>query len=102
MYVRMSYWNCAPAFWGEDKTLFETGAVPIMQKHPGFVRAMLLATVGETQRIAFTMWENPEDYGRFVESPDLEKITQMFAHMYVEGARPEPVEYEVRAQGPAV
>lgn len=102
MYVRMSYWDCAPEFWGEDRKLFETGAVPIMQGHRGFVRAMLLATVGETRRIAFTMWENPEDYARFVASPDLEKITQMFAHMYVDGARPEPVEYEVRAQGGAI
>lgn len=102
MYVRMSYWNCAPEFWGTDKELFESGAVPIMQKHAGFVRAMLLATVGESLRIAFTVWESREDYARFVESPDLPTITEMFAHMYVDGTLPEPVEYEVRAQGSAV
>ncbi|MCR9135697.1 MAG: hypothetical protein NXI27_06875 [Alphaproteobacteria bacterium] len=72
-----------------------------MQKHSGFVRAMLLATPGETQRIAFTVWTDRGAYERFVESPDLDQITQMFAHMYVEGALPEPVEYEVRAQGEA-
>ena len=54
MFVRMSYWKCLPSYWGEDIKLFETGAVKIMQRHDGFVRAMLLAIPGQTQRIAFT------------------------------------------------
>lgn len=101
MYVRMAYWNCRKECWGEDIKLFETGAVPIMQGHDGFVRAMLLATPDATQRIAFTVWRDPAAYEAFVASPDLEKITVMFEHMYVEGDRPEPVEYNVRAQGEA-
>ena len=101
MYVRMAYWNCREEFWGEDSELFESGAVPIMQAHAGFVRAMLLATPNETQRIAFTVWQNPEAYQKFVASPDLDKITEMFAHMYVKGTLPDPVEYNVRAQGAA-
>lgn len=102
MFVRMSYWSCKPENWGEDAVLFETGAVPIMQDHPGFVRAMLLGDAGAEQRIAFTVWQNPEAYAAFVDSPDLEKITSMFAHMYVDGKRPGPVkEYEVRAEGSA-
>ena len=102
MYVRMSYWSCKPENWGEDRELFENGAVPIMRGHQGFVRAMLLGEKNAEQRIAFTMWESPEVYQKFVESPDLEKITKMFAHMYVDGKRPGPVcEYDVRAQGAA-
>lgn len=101
MFVRMSYWNCRKESWGEDSKLFESGAVPIMRNHDGFVRAMLLATPGQSQRIAFTVWTDRAAYQNFVESPDLDEITRMFAHMYVEGALPESVEYEVRAQGAA-
>ncbi len=100
MFVRMSYWSCKPEKWGQDAILFETGAVPIMQAHRGFVRAMLLGEAGAEQRIAFTVWESPQAYAEFVDSPDLETITTMFADMYVDGKRPGPVrEYEVRAQG---
>ena len=102
MFVRMSYWNCKKECWGEDSGLFASGAVPIMQGHGGFVRAMLLATSDSIQRIAFTVWTDPQSYQDFVLSPDLEKITQMFAHMYVVGDLPAPVEYEVRAHGAAL
>ena len=102
MYVRMAYWSCKPECWGEDAELFHDGAVPIMQAHQGFVRAMLLGEQKAEQRIAFTVWESPQAYEAFVASPDLEKITVMFSHMYVEGKRPGPIrEYEVRAQGAA-
>ena len=100
MFVRMSYWSCKPENWGEDRELFAKGAVPIMQGHEGFVQAMLLAEMGNEQRIAFTVWDSPAAYQKFVESPDLERITKMFAHMYVGGQRPGPVkEYDVRAHG---
>jgi hypothetical protein len=99
MFVRMAYWNCKQDCWGADAALFETGAVPVMQGHAGFVRAMLLAVPGSEQRIAFTVWQNKEAYRTFVEGPDLDRITRMFAHMYAEGNLPEPMEYEVRAQG---
>ena len=99
MFVRMSYWKCLQSCWGEDIKLFESGAVKIMQQHDGFVRAMLLAISGESQRIAFTTWDTPEDYAKFVKSPDLQKIIEMFEHMYEEGGAPSPIEYEVRAQG---
>lgn len=102
MYVRMAHWSCSPENWGQDAELFETGAVPIMRTHDGFVRAMLLGKANAEQRIALTIWKSPDAYQDFVESPDLEKITVMFSHMYVEGKRPGPVhEYEVRAQGAA-
>ncbi len=100
MFVRMAYWNCRPECWGEDRELFESFAVPTMTGHDGFVRAMLLATPNEAQRIAFTLWTDRAAYDRFVASPDLQKITDKFAHMYIEGAVPDPVEYEVRAHGP--
>lgn len=103
MYVRMAYWSCKPENWGEDARLFENGAVPIMQRHKGFVRGMLLGEPEAAQRIAFTVWTDPDAYKAFVDSPDLEKITVMFAHMYVEDQRPGPIrEYTVRAQGAAV
>ncbi len=99
MYVRMSYWKCKEECRGEDSELFESGAVPIMQGHDGFVRAMLLATPGEAQRIAFTQWRDQDAYDAFVASPDLNKIIDMFEHMYLPGGNPDPVEYEVRASG---
>ena len=99
MFVRMSYWKCLPEFWGADRELFESGAVKIMQSHKGFVRAQLLGTPEEAQRIAFTTWDSKEDYDRFVKSSDLQEIIVMFEHMYEEGGSPSPVEYEVRAQG---
>jgi len=102
MFVRMAYWTCKLEFWGADADLFHSEAVPTMQKHKGFVEARLLGEPGNGQRIAFTAWDSPEAYSRFVASPDLEKITVMFAHMYVDGVRPGPVrEYEIRAQGTA-
>lgn len=102
MYARMSYWSCKPESWGDDAKLFEAAAVPIMRRHKGFVRAMLLGEEGGTGRIAFTVWTDSEAYNAFVRSPDLEKITVLFEHMYVDGKRPAPVkEYEVRAHGEA-
>ena len=100
MYARVSHWSCDPEHWGADVDLFENGAVPIMRGHRGFVRAMLLGEENAEGRIAFTVWEDPRAYREFVESPDLERITAMFAHMYVDGKRPGPVcEYVVRAHG---
>lgn len=101
MIVRMAHWNCRQDCWGEDCELFDVGAVPIMQRHDGFIRAMLLGPPGETARIAFTVWSDPAAYRQFTESPDLAKITGMFAHMYVDGAPPRAQEFVVRAQGAA-
>lgn len=101
MIVRMARWQCRPENWGEDRALFESRAVTIMQGHAGFVRAMLLGQPGGTGRIAFTMWQDRAAYDRFRASPDLALITALFAHMYVDGAPPVPEEYEVRAAGAA-
>lgn len=100
MYVRMAYWNCDADHWGADTQLFEGRAVPIMRNHQGFVRAMLLGEENEPGRIALTVWSDRESYRGFAASPDLEDITAMFAHMYVDGRTPDPIlEYVVRAQG---
>lgn len=101
MLVRMAHWKCRPDCWGEDHALFEGGAVPIMQGHAGFVRAMLLGRPDAVERIAFTVWQDRAAYERFCASPDLARITEMFAHMYVEGEHPKPDEFIVRAQGAA-
>ena len=99
MYARLAYWSCDPDYRNADAELFENSAVPIMRGHRGFVRAMLLSEEEGAGRIAFTLWEDRSSYREFVESPDLETITAMFAHMYVDGKRPGPIrEYEVRAQ----
>ena len=99
MLVRMSHWNCKPEFWGRDQALFEGQAVPIMQGHEGFVRAMLLGVPEKTDRIAFTVWTDQDAYAGFRASPDLARITDMFAPMYVDGALPRPSDFEVRASG---
>ncbi len=102
MFVRMSAWKCSPDYWGEDSKLFESSAVKIMQKHKGFIQAMLLAKPNDIERIAFTIWDSADDYKEFVESPDLDKIIDMFAHMYLKGGSPKPTEYEVRAKGNSI
>ena len=100
MYVRMAHWSCDREYWEADTDLFENGAVPIMRRHRGFLQAMLLGEENGTGRIALTVWESAETYQEFAASPDLERITAMFAHMYVDGRRPGPIcEYAVRAQG---
>lgn len=101
MLVRMAQWKCSPDYWGADRELFEGAAVPIMQGHDGFVQAMLLAVPETPERIAFTVWRDAEAYERFCQSPDLARITGLFAHMYVDGAPPVPADYEVRAAGAA-
>ncbi len=101
MIDRMSSWNCRSECWGEDRETFHAMAVPIMQAHDGFVEAMLLAEPEKDQRIAFTVWRDQTAYDAFCAHPDLEKITRIFAHMYVEGIRPRPMDYEVRASGRA-
>lgn len=101
MLVRMAHWKCRPECWGEDQALFASGAVPIMQGHEGFVRAMLLGRPDGVERIAFTVWQDGAAYERFCKSPDLARITAMFAHMYVAGEPPQPDEFVVRAQGAA-
>ena len=98
MIVRMSYWQCLEKFWGQDQRLFVNGAVPIMKKHRGFIRAMLLGKPGSGQRIAFTVWKDEETYKSFANHPDLKKIVDMFSHMYVRGEEPKPSQYEVRAK----
>ncbi len=99
MYVRMAHWKCKAEYWGEDSKLFEAGAVPMMREHAGFVRAMLLGAPSGPQRIAFTVWADRASYDDFVASPDLGRIIDMFSHMYLSDGSPDPVEYEVRAQG---
>ena len=99
MIARLAYWNCKEEFWGRDIELFESGALPIMRSHEGFLEAKLLGQVGETSRIALTFWSDGEAYSRFVESDDLRRITEMFAEMYCEGGTPAAREFEVRAQG---
>jgi len=94
----MAFWNCKKECWGEDARIFESEAVPIMRRHDGFVRAMLLGVPGATRRIAFTVWRDRDAYDAFLAGRDLERITRMFEHMYVAGGRPDPVEYEVYAQ----
>ena len=97
MIVRMSYWKCKKKYWSEDKDLFEKGAVPIMENHEGFIRAMLLAEQNSVNRIAFTVWKDDSSYCAFAEHSDLKRITKMFAHMYAESGEPKPYEYVVRA-----
>ena len=99
MFIRMAHWNCKRECWDEARTLFETGAVPIMCGHAGFIGARLLGEPGDTARIAFTMWQDEARYRRFVNSPDLQKITEMFAHMYVNGEPPRARDYVVLASG---
>lgn len=102
MYVRMASWECKAEHWGEDSRLFDAVAVPIMRGHDGFVQAMLLGAPSGPQRVAFTVWTDRACHDRFAASPDLARIIDAFSHMYAPGGAPDPVGYEVRAEGAAV
>ena len=95
MLVRMARWECRPELREEAAALFENGALPILARQPGSRGAMLLAEPGSTRRIAFTVWDDEASYRRFVESDAMREITEMFAPMYVDGALPVGLEYEV-------
>lgn len=99
MIVRMAHWNCREEFRGEDVKLFNEGAVPIMRGKAGFVQAFLLAEEGTGKRIALTVWTDREKYEAFACSPELDEITNMFAHMYYNDRRPEAAEFAVRGCG---
>ena len=97
MIVRLAFWACKQAQWGNDKKLFESSAVPLMQAHPGFIQAKLLGKKKDTERIAFTVWEDEASYEAFLASDAFRDITEMFAPMYVDGSLPQGQTYEVRA-----
>lgn len=97
MIVRLAFWACNRAQWGNDKKLFESSAVPLMQAHPGFIQAKLLGKKNDTDRIAFTVWENETAYEAFLASDAFRDITEMFASMYVDDSLPQGQTYEVRA-----
>ena len=100
MLVRMASWECRPDAREAAADLFENGALPILARQPGARGAMLLADPdGGTRRIAFTVWEDEASYRRFVESDAMREITEMFAPMYVDGARPVGSEFEVLRWG---
>ena len=62
MYMIQLKWLTRVADRNAEKNfrLFEEGAVPILQKHSGFVRAILLAALDDTPRIARDFWSSPE------------------------------------------
>lgn len=97
MIVRLALWKCKQAQWGNDKKLFESSAVPLMQLHPGFIQAKLLGKKNDIERIAFTVWEDESSYEAFLASDAFRDITEMFAPMYVDGSLPQGQTYEVRA-----
>ena len=95
MLVRLAKWECKPEAGEKAAELFENAALPILARQHGARGAMLLAEPGTTRRIAFTVWEDAASYRRFVESDAMREITEMFAPMYVEGALPAGMEFDV-------
>ena len=97
MIVRLAFWACKQAQWGNDKKLFESSAVPLMQAHAGSIPAKLRGERNDTDRIAFTVWENETAYEAFLASDAFRDITEMFASMYVDDSLPQGQTYEVRS-----
>lgn len=88
MFVRMAHWFCKPECWDEAARLFEEGALPILARQAGAVAAQLVGEPGGNERIAVTVWEDEATYKDFLVSRDMQTITEMFAHMYVDGKPP--------------
>ena len=88
MIIRMARVHWRAELAAEAETLFSEGAIPILSRQVGFIRAQLLGVENETLRIALTSWENEICYEKFVSSEDMQTITEMFQPMYVDGALP--------------
>lgn len=101
MFVRMAHWHCKPDCHDEALDKFRNGALPILRRQPGFLRAQLLGSAGESARIAYTCWDSEANYRDFAASETLGEITEMFAHMYIDGVPPKAVDWPVLCQGQA-
>ena len=95
MIIRMAKWHCRTELSADAETLFSEGAIPILSRQAGFIRAQLLGVKDETLRIALTVWGNEKYYQDFVSSEDMQIITEMFQPMYVDGALPIGTQYHV-------
>ena len=95
MIIRMARVHWRAELAAEAETLFSEGAIPILSRQVGFIRAQLLGTENETLRIALTAWENEICYEKFVSSEDMQTITEMFQPMYVDGTLPIGAHYHV-------
>ena len=95
MIIRMAKWHCRTEFAADAETLFSEGAIPILSRQTGFIRAQLLGVKHETLRIALTVWENEMYYQDFVSSEDMQIITEMFQPMYVDNALPVGSQFHV-------
>ena len=101
MIVRMAHWNCKPECHGEAVERFQNGALPILRRQTGFLRAQLLEDPDRIGRTAYTCWESVKNYRAFTDSKGLREITEMFAHMYLDAIPPKALEYHVLCDGEA-
>jgi heme-degrading monooxygenase HmoA len=99
MFVRMAHWTCRPECWAEAERTFESGALPILRLQPGCLLAQLTGETGTGRRIAITYWESEAAHTQFAGSAALQEITDMFAHMYVDGVLPEGFYFPVLREG---
>ncbi len=95
MIIRMARVHWRAELAAEAETLFVEGAIPILSRQVGFIRAQLLGAENETLRIALTAWESEICYEKFVSSEDMQTITEMFQPMYVDGAPPVGSQFRV-------
>ncbi len=97
MLARLARWNCRESSREEARNRFRSLALPILQAQEGFVEASLLEDPDTAQRIAFTLWRDRQAYRRFVSGPDLRRITEAFADLYVDGDAPVAESWQIRA-----
>ena len=96
MYVRTSHWRCKPEFAEASVRLFRQLVFETMESEPDCV-AMQLLGEGEA-RIAVTVFSSEEAYRAWkVRTANIERITDAFAHMYVDDERPTPFDYPILA-----
>ena len=96
MYVRTSHWRCKPEFAEESVRLFRHLVFETMESEPDCL-AMQLLGEGEA-RVAVTVFSSEESYRAWKRrTAEIERITDAFAHMYVDGERPTPFDYPILA-----
>lgn len=76
--------------------LFRHLVFKTMESEPDCL-AMQLLGEGEA-RVAVTVFSSEESYRAWIRrTADIERITDAFAHMYVDGERPMPFDYPILA-----
>ncbi|MBW1764555.1 MAG: antibiotic biosynthesis monooxygenase [Deltaproteobacteria bacterium] len=96
MYVRMVYLNLKEGKMDEFRILYTNEVIQTVKKHKGnrFVH-LLECRENENEGISLTAWDTSEDFEKYLQSGDYERLTKKYEPMYA--IEPLLKSYEVTA-----